>query len=202
MDDRHSIAYCLSVWVLVICRREAVKLCPQSSAPIPLVWESWTWVTTTCRTQEWSCWLLEWRVHTVNWRLSGQAATRIVPYQSMKSQNYKLLCAVCCGISARLTIQERWRLRDADDLSWSSLYKPARRNNLTAFMSVQSIIMLSLTSFSNCSYYVYTCESIPPIQKLMFTHTISFGMFWSVRHLFCRHIYSSFESLTCKEDLI
>ena len=56
----------------VICQREAVKLFPQFSAPSPLVWESWTWVTTTCRIQEWSSCLLDWRVHTVNWRLSGQ----------------------------------------------------------------------------------------------------------------------------------
>ena len=61
-----------SDWVAVICQREAVKLCPQFSAPSPLVWESWTWVTTTCRIQEWSICLLDWRVHTVNWRLSGQ----------------------------------------------------------------------------------------------------------------------------------
>ena len=103
---------------------------------------------------------------------------------------------VCCGISACLTIRERW-LRDTGDLSWSSLYKPARRNNLTESLFVQSI-MLFLTSFSKCSYYGYTWESIPPKQKLMFTHTVSFGLFWSVGHLFCRHIYSSFESLTCK----
>ena len=56
----------------VICQRDAVKLWPQFSAPSPLVWESWTWVPMICRIQEWSCSLLDWGVHTVDWRLSGQ----------------------------------------------------------------------------------------------------------------------------------
>ena len=59
-------------WVAVICQREVVKLCPQFSAPSPLVWESWTWVTTNSRIQEGSWSLLDWRVHTAHWRLSGQ----------------------------------------------------------------------------------------------------------------------------------
>ena len=61
-----------SGWAVVTSQREAVKLCPQFSAPSPPVWESWTWVTTTCRIQEWSCCLLDWRVVIVNWKLSGQ----------------------------------------------------------------------------------------------------------------------------------
>ena len=52
-----------SGWVAVICQREAVKLCLQFLAPSPLVWESWTWVTTTCRIQEWSCCHQDWRVY-------------------------------------------------------------------------------------------------------------------------------------------
>ena len=59
-------------WIAVSCQRDAVKLWPQFSAPTPLVWESWTWVPMICRIQEWSGSLLDWRVHTVDWKLSGQ----------------------------------------------------------------------------------------------------------------------------------
>jgi len=58
--------------VAVTSQREAVQLCPQLSAPSPSVWQNWTWVTTTCRIQEWSSCLLDWRVQTVNWKLSGR----------------------------------------------------------------------------------------------------------------------------------
>jgi len=34
-------------------------------------WWSWTWVTMTCVTQEWSCSLLDWRAHTSSWRYWG-----------------------------------------------------------------------------------------------------------------------------------
>lgn len=61
-----------SGWVFVTSLRKVVKLCPHFWAPSPPVWESWTWATTTCRTQEWSCSLLDWRVHNVAWKLSGQ----------------------------------------------------------------------------------------------------------------------------------
>ena len=62
-----------SAWTAVTSQREAVELCPQSSAPSPLVWDTWTWVTTrTCRTLEWSCCVVDCRVHTVDWRLSGE----------------------------------------------------------------------------------------------------------------------------------
>ena len=56
----------------VICQRDAVKLWPQFSAPTPVIWESWTWVPMICRIQEWSCSLLDWGVHTVHWKFSGQ----------------------------------------------------------------------------------------------------------------------------------
>ena len=56
----------------VICQRDAVKIWPQFSAPTLLVWESWTWAPMICRIQEWSCSLLDWGVHTVHWKLSGQ----------------------------------------------------------------------------------------------------------------------------------
>ena len=55
----------------VTSQREAVKLCPQFSAPSPLVWERWTWQTTSCMIQECGCCLLDWGVHTVHWKLSG-----------------------------------------------------------------------------------------------------------------------------------
>ena len=62
----------LIVWVSVTSQREAVQLCPQFSALSPLVWESWIKVTTTCRIQEWSYCLLDWKVHNGDWRLWGQ----------------------------------------------------------------------------------------------------------------------------------
>ena len=61
-----------SDWLTVSSQRQVLKLCPQFSAASPLIWESWTWVTTTCRTQEWSSFLLDWKVHTLPWKLSGQ----------------------------------------------------------------------------------------------------------------------------------
>lgn len=60
-----------SGWVAVTSQREAVELCLQFSAPSPLVWEIWTWVTTTCRIQEWNYCVMDWTLHTVHWKLSG-----------------------------------------------------------------------------------------------------------------------------------
>ena len=58
---------CQAVW----SQRKAVHLWPQLWAPTPLIWESWTWVTITQETQEWSFWLLDWRIQTGDWKLSG-----------------------------------------------------------------------------------------------------------------------------------
>ena len=58
-------------WTGVTWRRTLVESCLQLSAQT-VTWESWTWVTTTCRIQEWSCSLMYWRVHTVDWRSWGQ----------------------------------------------------------------------------------------------------------------------------------
>lgn len=49
-----------------------MKLCPRFLAPGPLVWESWTWLTTTCTIQAWSFCLAQWRLHNVDLKLSGQ----------------------------------------------------------------------------------------------------------------------------------
>ena len=49
-----------------------VQLCPQLSAPSPLAWQNWTSATTTCRIQEWSRCLLDWRIQTADWKHSGQ----------------------------------------------------------------------------------------------------------------------------------
>ena len=65
-------------WLTVTSQRETVQLCPQFSAPSPLVWEIWTWVTTTCGIQEWSSFLLDWRVQTVHWKRSGQNRAAII----------------------------------------------------------------------------------------------------------------------------
>jgi hypothetical protein len=76
-------------WIAVICQRDAVKLWPQFSAPTPLVWESWTWVPMICRIQEWSCSLLNWGVHTVHWKLSGQFYSMCKQLQiNVQSQTY------------------------------------------------------------------------------------------------------------------
>lgn len=52
--------------------RNAVLIWPQSLALTDLTWRSSNWVGTTCRTQKWSCFLLDWRVQTVNWRRYGK----------------------------------------------------------------------------------------------------------------------------------
>ena len=59
-------------WRAADCQRSAVLLWLQLWGQTPLIWENWIWPTTTCRTQEWSCCVLDWRVQTVDWRLCGQ----------------------------------------------------------------------------------------------------------------------------------
>ena len=61
------IAGCQAVW----SQRKAVLLWPQLWAPTPPIWESWTWATIIQETQEWSCSLLDWRIQSGDWTLSG-----------------------------------------------------------------------------------------------------------------------------------
>ena len=71
----HSKVDFLSVFTdlsTVDSQRLTVKLWPQLWSPAPPIWQSWTWVATTCRIQEWSCCRLDCRVQTVDWRLWGQ----------------------------------------------------------------------------------------------------------------------------------
>lgn len=67
-----STLFCILVWISVTSQRDAVKSWPQRSAQTPHTWESWTWVTVTCWIQEWSCFVLDWGIHTVNYRYYGQ----------------------------------------------------------------------------------------------------------------------------------
>ena len=55
-----------------VCQRSAVLLWPQLWSPTPPIWESCSWVETSCRIQEWSCFVIFCRVHTVDWRFWGQ----------------------------------------------------------------------------------------------------------------------------------
>ena len=77
--DKDLISCVLTVvsldWVAGTSQRSAVKLCHQFSAPSRVVWESWTWVTTTCGIEEWCCYLQECRVHIVDWKHSGQGSS-------------------------------------------------------------------------------------------------------------------------------
>ena len=82
-----------SDWMAVTSQREAVKLCPQFSVPSPLVWERWTWVTTTCRIQEWRDFLLNWRIHAVSLKLSGQDS---LFYPIISSKKYS--CTIGAGL--------------------------------------------------------------------------------------------------------
>ena len=52
-------------WSTAVCQRSAVLLWPQLWNPTPPIWESWTWLTTSCRIQEWSFSVLNWRVQNV-----------------------------------------------------------------------------------------------------------------------------------------
>ena len=75
-----------------------MKLCPQFSAWSPLVWESSTWVTTTCRIQEWSCCVQDLRVHTVRWKLSGRGSTRLNSAVTFPTSQYSeyATCMLFC----------------------------------------------------------------------------------------------------------
>ena len=64
-----------SDWRNAGCQRLAVLLWPQLWSPTPPIWESWSWVETSCRIQEWSFSVLDWRVQPVYWRLWGQLKT-------------------------------------------------------------------------------------------------------------------------------
>ena len=61
-----------SDWGTAGCQRSAVILWPQLWSPTPPIWESWTWVETTCSIQEWNFSVLNWRVQNVDWRLWSQ----------------------------------------------------------------------------------------------------------------------------------
>ncbi len=50
---------------------QSCEVCHRFYNPQTPVWESWTWVTMTCRIQEWSCSLMDWR-GTVSWRCWGK----------------------------------------------------------------------------------------------------------------------------------
>ena len=73
------------------CRRSAVSLWPQPWSPTAPIWESWTWVTTTCRIQEWSCCviLIFCRVHTVDWRLWGQFTDSLLLWSDIYNWSWK-----------------------------------------------------------------------------------------------------------------
>ncbi len=72
LKQENIFTYYILGWVKLGLQRNAVRSCHQFSASSPLIWESWTWVTTTCRIQGWSFSLRDWRVHTVHWKFSGQ----------------------------------------------------------------------------------------------------------------------------------
>ena len=65
-----SIIY--SDCLAAVCQRSAVLLWPQLWSPTPPIWESWPWVTTSWRIQEWSCFVIFYRVQTADWTLWGQ----------------------------------------------------------------------------------------------------------------------------------
>ena len=52
-------------------RRSAVLLWAVLWCPTPPIWESWSYVLTSCRIQEWSCFVIFCQVHTVDWRNCG-----------------------------------------------------------------------------------------------------------------------------------
>lgn len=79
-----------SDWVVVTSQRKVFKLCPQLLAPSPLDWESWTWATTTCRNQDWTCCLLQQRIHIVHWKRSGQIKSQFVFSYQINSKNVNL----------------------------------------------------------------------------------------------------------------
>lgn len=61
-----------SVWT----ERRAVLLWSQLWAPTPPVWETWTWAVIMQETQECSLCLLDYRIYTGHWALSGMQRTR------------------------------------------------------------------------------------------------------------------------------
>ena len=61
-----------SDWRTAICQGSALVLCAQLWSPTRPIWENWIWLETTWRTQEWSFFVVFWRVQPVDWRFWGQ----------------------------------------------------------------------------------------------------------------------------------
>ncbi len=83
-----NLSFCAIDSLSVISRVSLVKVCLHVSI-VKLIWESWTWVTMTCRIQEWSFYLMDWRVHTVNSTHWGK--------KTEGSLGYEIKAALCSG---------------------------------------------------------------------------------------------------------
>ena len=74
-------AACQDVW----SQRKAVLLWPQLWAATPPIWESWTWATIIQETQERSYCLLDWRIHTGDWTLSGMDRQCVIEEEELET---------------------------------------------------------------------------------------------------------------------
>ena len=61
-----------------VCQRTAVLLWPLHWSPTPPIWESCCWLTMRCRIQEWSSFVIFWRVQAADWILLSQFKERLL----------------------------------------------------------------------------------------------------------------------------
>ncbi len=64
----HSCSSLSAGCITAVLERKAVLLWVQLWDQTPHTWQNWIWAVINQETQEWSCSLLYWRIHTVNWR--------------------------------------------------------------------------------------------------------------------------------------
>lgn len=64
-----------SGWGAASWHKSAVNFWSQPWTQTPPIWQSWISVTTRCGILEWNCFVIFWRVHTVDSRLWGQTTS-------------------------------------------------------------------------------------------------------------------------------
>ncbi len=85
----HSCSSLSAGWLIAVLERKAVLLWFQLWDQTPHIWQNWIWDLIKLEIQEWSCALLYWRIHAVNWR----------NYSKLLSQCFHLLSCIKADLS-------------------------------------------------------------------------------------------------------